>query len=81
MENLILDFFNVFFFCRICVNQKHVCDGRKDCLNGEDEINCPKVKNCTSRSKCEQLCYASPDGRSESCGCRNGFTLDKNKLK
>lgn len=23
---------------RICVNQKHVCDGQNDCLKGEDEM-------------------------------------------
>lgn len=30
---------------RICVNQKHQCDGQYDCLKGEDEYeeNCPKV--------------------------------------
>lgn len=30
---------------RICVNQKHTCDGQFDCLKGEDEAeeNCPKV--------------------------------------
>lgn len=30
---------------RICVNQKHICDGQYDCLKGEDESdeNCPKV--------------------------------------
>lgn len=71
---------NLFPF-RICVNQKHICDGRKDCLNGEDEMNCPTVKNCTSRSKCEQLCVTMSDGRSEGCSCRIGYTLHSNKLK
>lgn len=41
---------------RICVHQKHICDGRKDCLNGEDELNCPTVRNCTSDDDCAQLC-------------------------
>lgn len=32
---------------RICVNQKHTCDGQYDCLKGEDEdeANCPKVRD------------------------------------
>lgn len=30
---------------RICVNQKHICDGQFDCHRGEDEAveNCPKA--------------------------------------
>lgn len=63
------------------MNQKHVCDGRKDCLNGEDELSCPVAKNCTARSKCEQLCFQSVDGRAESCGCRIGYTLHRNNFK
>ena len=26
----------------LCVNKKYICDGIKDCLNGEDETNCSK---------------------------------------
>lgn len=65
---------------RICVNQKHICDGQNDCLRGEDEKNCPKEKTCDANSKCEQLCLVTSDGQ-EACACRVGFTLHENKRK
>ena len=35
------------FFCtsRQCVSQADVCDGKRDCLDGSDELNCPEKKN------------------------------------
>lgn len=50
---------------RICVNQKHVCDGQFDCLKGEDEADetCPKViyytKNCVFLKKDLNECWFS----------------------
>lgn len=66
-----------FFLLRICVNQKHICDGYDDCPGAEDELNCPKPRQCGSNSKCEQLCVVSTKGQDE-CACRLGYTLHSN---
>lgn len=65
---------------RICVSQKHICDGQPDCLKGEDELNCPKPTKCATNSKCEQLCVITSDNQ-EACACRIGFVLHENKHK
>ncbi|XP_028393671.1 tolloid-like protein 2 [Dendronephthya gigantea] len=36
---------------RECINQDAVCDGTQNCLNGSDELNCPK-------KKCSKALYA-----------------------
>lgn len=68
------------FSCRICVEQKRICDGHADCLYGEDEKNCPKVKECGLNSKCEQLCVSTTTGKDE-CACNTGYVLNENKRK
>lgn len=65
---------------RICVNQKHVCDGMLDCPNGEDESDCPKRTECNATSKCEQLCIRTSNGEG-ACACRVGYILSDNKQK
>lgn len=64
---------------RICVQQKHICDGRLDCINGEDELNCPERRNCTAAwpDRCEHHCVQLPDGPL-ACDCRLGYTLHTN---
>lgn len=66
--------------CRICVHQKHVCDGQNDCPLGEDEVNCPVEQNCPEPRQCEQLCIKSARGRDE-CACRLGYLMGQNKRK
>lgn len=63
-----------------CIHQKLVCDGLADCIGGEDEQNCPTKKNCTTNSKCEQLCVTYPSGK-DACTCRVGYTLHENGFK
>lgn len=63
-----------------CIHQKLVCDGLSDCPGGEDELNCPTKINCTSSSKCEQLCVGYANGK-EGCACRIGYTLHENGHK
>lgn len=58
----------------VCVSQKHICDGRKDCLNGEDELNCSTPTICPSSSRCKQLCAKSVSGKDE-CACQIGYVL------
>lgn len=57
-----------------CILQKHICDGNKDCIQGEDEENCPAVHSCASNSKCQQLCVTSSAGKEE-CSCKVGYLL------
>lgn len=57
-----------------CVNRKHVCDGLKDCPQGDDEQNCPTRKECDADSKCEQVCITWPEGK-DACSCRAGYNL------
>lgn len=57
-----------------CVNQKHVCDGHKDCVSGEDEENCPIWHACPQNTKCQQLCGTSSIGK-DICGCKTGYVL------
>lgn len=66
--------------CSVCVSQKHICDGQKDCPNGEDEKNCPIPRKCEMKSKCEQLCITSADGQ-DSCACKIGYIMHDNKFK
>lgn len=68
------------FINRICVNQKHICDGHNDCPAAEDEKNCPTHRECGTNSKCEQMCITSFNGR-EDCACRNGFSIHSNGYK
>lgn len=36
-----------------CINESWICDGQKDCPNGDDESNCGAVTKCTtSEFKC-----------------------------
>lgn len=76
----VLFYVTLFFFSRICVNQKHICDGYKDCPGAEDERNCPQPKTCPSNSKCEQLCVVNAKGADE-CACKVGYTLHPNGYK
>lgn len=62
------------------MSQKHVCDGIYDCLQGEDEINCPAPKPCNANSKCEQICIRTHDNQ-DACACRVGYVLSENKYK
>lgn len=44
------------FFCKtegVCINPLRVCDGQKNCLNGEDESNCSTFHfmKCTTTTK------------------------------
>ncbi|XP_034246865.1 LOW QUALITY PROTEIN: low-density lipoprotein receptor-related protein 4 [Thrips palmi] len=57
-----------------CIPKKHVCDGKTDCLAGDDERDCPVPRNCSSSSGCSQLCMATVDAR-EVCACRPGYRL------
>lgn len=66
--------------CRICVKQKHVCDGLLDCPNGEDEANCPTINDCPPSSKCEQLCTKKAKGE-DGCTCKIGYMLEENGYK
>lgn len=71
--------FPIVFF-RICVHQKHICDGHNECPAGEDEADCPKERKCSEPSPCEQLCIETTAGSNE-CACRLGYVMDKNKVK
>lgn len=51
-----------------------------DCLNGEDEKNCPTVRECEPNTKCEQMC-ATADHSQQECSCKIGFVLHENKHK
>lgn len=66
-----------FYLFRICVNQKHICDGYNDCPGAEDEFNCPKPRQCGANSKCEQSCVVTAKG-ADDCSCRIGYTLHPN---
>lgn len=63
-----------------CVNRKHVCDGQKDCPQGEDELNCPRRRECEKDSKCQQFCITTADGK-DGCSCRPGYTLSEDGFR
>lgn len=71
---------NCVSYNRICVNQKHICDGHNDCPAAEDEKNCPTHRECGTNSKCEQMCITSSNGRDD-CACRNGYSIHSNGYK
>lgn len=63
---------------RNCVNRKHVCDGMKDCPEGDDEEKCPVKRKCTFEDKCDpEMCITTYDGQ-QACTCPLGFLLDFN---
>ena len=48
-----------YFKCpnQYCLPVRYVCDGREDCLLGEDELNCPLPLSCPGMMKCrESIC-------------------------
>ena len=64
-----------------CVLDHHVCDGRTDCVDGSDEVNCTcgqedrylcaDKSGCISASKyCDQI-RDCPDGSDENCNIDN----------
>lgn len=57
-----------------CINRKHVCDSKKDCPKGEDEMGCPTKRECEKNTKCTQLCVTTVDGK-KGCACLPGYKL------
>ncbi|XP_011296947.1 low-density lipoprotein receptor-related protein 4 isoform X1 [Fopius arisanus] len=57
-----------------CINKKRLCDGIPDCPLKEDEDNCPKKRNCTSKDKCKQQCILTASNEN-ACACDSGFSL------
>jgi low-density lipoprotein receptor-related protein 4 len=62
-----------------CVSQKHICDGHKDCNNGEDELNCSTPSICPPNTRCKQLCAKSASGKDE-CACSIGYILSSDGI-
>lgn len=59
-----------------CINKKNVCDGQKDCPQGEDELNCPTKRECEHGTKCKQLCITTST-KTKACSCLPGYMLAK----
>lgn len=62
-------------FCdHICVTPGKICDGRKDCVKGEDEVNCKKTASQCVFGACGQLCDQLPNSK-VACKCAPGYML------
>ena len=57
----------------------HVCNGDRDCPNGEDELDCTIQKECDAASRCQHTCLVLSNGTA-ACGCRSGFRLASDGL-
>ncbi|KAK0093543.1 hypothetical protein PV326_013307, partial [Microctonus aethiopoides] len=57
-----------------CISKKHLCDGVIDCPLKEDEMNCPKKRECTSTDRCLQRCILTANN-TNACACEPGFIL------
>ncbi len=56
----------------ICINQTQLCDGIKQCADGDDEGGFCSLDDCNIQNGgCSHICHRSPQG--SICFCPSGF--------